>query len=72
MFDSGKLEPKMMESDIPRLISLLRGHKKVFLVYSHNWYTDPKGLIPRTLASEMELIQVRDFYGVQVQTYAAP
>ena len=36
LFDSGILEPKMTESDIPRLISLLSGHKTVWLVYSHN------------------------------------
>ena len=72
LFDSGILEPKMTESDIPRLISLMSGHKRVFLVYSHNLNTDPMGLIPQTLASEMRLIQVRDFYGVQVQWYEAP
>jgi mannosyltransferase len=72
MFDSGILEPKMTDSDIPRLISLLSGRKRVWLVYSHNWYTDPKGLIPQTLASEMKLIQKRDFYGGQVQLYEVP
>ena len=72
MFDSGILEPKMTDSDIPRLISLLSGRKRVWLVYSHNWNTDPMGLIPQTLASEMKLIQKRDFYGGQVQLYGAP
>jgi hypothetical protein len=72
MFDSGILEPKMTDSDIPRLISLLSGRKRVWLVYSHNWYTDPMGLIPQTLASKMELIRQRDFYGGQVQLYDTP
>ena len=72
LFDSGILEPKMTESDIPRLISLLSGHKRVFLVYSHNLNTDPMGLIPQTLASEMKLIQQRDFYWGQVQLYGVP
>ena len=72
MFDSDVLEPKMTESDIPRLISYLSGRKRVWLVYSHNWYTDPMGLIPQTLASEMDLIQERQFYGVQVQLYGTP
>ena len=61
MFDSGILEPKMTESDIPRLISLLSGHNRVWLVYSHNSYTDPMGLIPQTLASKMKLIQTARF-----------
>jgi hypothetical protein len=72
MFDSGTLEPKMTDSDIPRLMSLLNGRKRVWLVYSHNWYTDPMGLIPQTLASRMELTRQRDFYGGQVQLYETP
>ena len=69
LFDSGILEPKMTDSDIPKLLSLLRGHNRVWLVYSHNSYTDPIGLIPQTLASKMKLTQQRDFYGGQVQLY---
>jgi hypothetical protein len=72
MFDSGVMEPKMTESDIPRLISLLSGHKTVWLVYSNNTTTDPKGLIPQTLASVMKLIYTRDFGAAQVQIYGAP
>jgi hypothetical protein len=72
MFERGILEPKMTESDIPGLISLLRGHKRVWLVYSHNDYTDPMGLLPQTLASQMKLIRKRDYRGVQVQLYGTP
>ena len=72
LFDDGILEPKMTDSDIPKLISLLRGHDRVWLVYSHDWYTDPKGLIPQTLASQMTLIRERDFYGGKVQLYGNP
>jgi hypothetical protein len=72
LFDSGTLEPEMTANDIPRLISLLRGHNRVWLVYSHNSYTDPMGLVPQTLASKMELIRQRDFYDGQVQLYEAP
>ncbi len=72
LFDSGIPEPKMTNSDIPRLISLLSGHNRVWLVYSHDSYTDPMGLIPQTLASKMKLIRQRDFYGGQVQLYGTP
>jgi len=72
MFDSRIPEPRMTNGDIPRLISLLRGHKRVWLVYSHDSYTDPEGLIPQTLKHEMKYIRTRDFYGVQVQLYEAP
>jgi dolichyl-phosphate-mannose-protein mannosyltransferase len=72
LFDSGILEPKMTTNDIPELISLLRGRNRVWLVYSHNDYTDPMGLIQQTLASQMKCIQEREFYGGQVQLYVTP
>jgi hypothetical protein len=72
LFDTGILEPRMTTNDIPGLISLLNGHDRVWLVYSHNSYTDPMGLIPQTLASKMKLSRQRDFYGGQVQLYEAP
>ena len=72
LFDSGILEPKMTADDIPGIISLLRGHNRVWLVYSHDLYTDPMGLIPQTLASQMKLIRERDFYGGKVQLYGNP
>ena len=72
LFDSGILEPKMTADDIPGLISSLRGHNRVWLVYSHDSYTDPMGLIPQTLASQMKLIRERDFHGGKVQLYGTP
>jgi hypothetical protein len=72
LLDSGILEPEMMDSDIPGLISLINGRKRVWLVYSHNDYTDPMGLIPQTLASKMALSRQRDFFGGQVQLYEIP
>jgi hypothetical protein len=51
---------------------LLEGHKRVWLIYSHNAYTDPQGIIQQTLASKMKLIVTRDYYGNQLQFYVAP
>lgn len=68
----GSLEPQMTEDDIPALISLLHQHDRVWLVYSHEAYTDPGGLIPQTLAAHMRLTQTRAFYGGQVQLYVTP
>jgi len=72
LFDSRVLEPRMTTNDIPKLISLLRGHNRVWLVYSHNDYTDPMGLISQTLASQMKISRTREFYGGQVQLYVTP
>lgn len=72
LFASGVLEPEMTAKDIPGLISLLKGHNRVWLVYSHNSYTDPMGIIPQTLVSRMKLIQTDYFYGGKVQLYENP
>ena len=62
----------MTEDDVPDLAALINGRDRVWLVYSHNDYTDPLNLIPQTLASEFELLQQRDFYGGRVQLYGVP
>jgi len=40
----------------------MRGGRESGLVYSHNWYTDPMGLIPQTLASEDEFAPEARFF----------
>ncbi len=72
MSDAGILEPIMTDKDVSKLVSLVSGRSRVWLVYSHNSYTDPKGIIPQTLGQEMKLIQEREFYGVKVQLYGGP
>lgn len=72
LFESGVPEPEMTTADIPDLISLLDGHDRVWLVYSHDSYTDPRGLIPQTLASQRTLVETHEFYGGQIQLYASP
>jgi hypothetical protein len=62
----------MTESDVAGLISLLRGHDRVWLVYSHDSYTDPLGLIPQALGSQMKLLREHEFYGGRIQLYGAP
>lgn len=72
LFDSEVLEPRMTAADVPALLSLIRGHDRVWLVYSHNSYTDPLGLVPQTLAAHLRLSRERQFYGGQVQLYVSP
>ncbi len=72
LFENDILESKMTDHNIPELISLLSGHDRVWLVYSHNDYTDPLGLVPQTLASKMKLLRTRNFYGGLVQLYGKP
>jgi hypothetical protein len=39
------------------------------LIYSHNWYTDPRGLIPDALAEQGRLVERQHFRGIEVHRY---
>ncbi|HIC89470.1 MAG TPA: hypothetical protein EYP04_08720 [Anaerolineae bacterium] len=69
LFDRGILEPKMRPEDLPRLRQLIRGRDRVWLVYSHDWYTDPQKLIPAALNEELARLDTRRFRGLQVLLY---
>jgi hypothetical protein len=69
LFDRGVLEPKMAESDVPYMHNLLAAHQRVWLVYSHDWYTDPNKIIPRELDAQMRRVEERKFEGLQVLRY---
>ncbi|MEJ5198973.1 MAG: hypothetical protein WHX53_08625, partial [Anaerolineae bacterium] len=71
LFDLGVLEPKMTENDLPRLRELVAGRPRVWLIYSHNWYTDPRGLIPQALGREFALLDKQQFVGLEVRLYVA-
>ncbi len=72
LFDRGILEPKMTENDLPRLRQLIRNRERVWLIYSHNWYTDPHSLIPAALEEELKLLDLQRFYGLEVRLYGVP
>ena len=72
LFDRGILEPKMAESDLPRLRELISDKKRVWLIYSHNWYTDPKNLIPTALSQDLKQLDQRRFNGLEVRLYGIP
>jgi hypothetical protein len=69
LFDRGVLEPKMAAGDLPRLEALIRDRERVWLVYSHQWYTDLQGLVAAGLEEAMALRTRRRFYGIEVRLY---
>jgi hypothetical protein len=69
LFERGVLEPKMTPADVPRLRQLIDNQDRVWLIYSHDWYTDAQGLIPATLAKELALLEQQRFYGLEVYLY---
>ena len=72
LFDRGTLEPKMAESDLPRLRELISDQQRVWLIYSHNWYTDPNNLIPTALSQDLKLLDQHQFNGLEVRLYGRP
>jgi mannosyltransferase len=72
LFQDGILEPQMTADDVPAFRTLLSKYSRVWLVYSHDSYTDPLGLIPATLAGQKKLVSDEMFYGGRVQLYINP
>jgi len=69
LFDRGVLEPEMTRRDLGALHDLIAGRRRVWLIYSHAWYTDPEGLVPKALNSAMELQQRWAPEGIEVHLY---
>jgi mannosyltransferase len=69
LYDGASLEPKMTEGDLPHLQSLVSDHQRVWLIYSHAWYTDPQRLIPAALEQALVLQHEWEYDGVQVLLY---
>jgi hypothetical protein len=66
LFDRGVLEPKMTAADLPRLRTMLEDHDRVWLVYSHDWYTDPQQMIPAALRQELHYLGTQRYNGLQI------
>ncbi|MEM7535473.1 MAG: glycosyltransferase family 39 protein [Chloroflexota bacterium] len=69
LFDAGILEPKMQEDVIPYMRELLADESSVWLVYSHDWYTDPEQIIPGELSNQMTLKDDQSFVGLRVMRF---
>jgi 4-amino-4-deoxy-L-arabinose transferase-like glycosyltransferase len=69
LFDRGILEPKMTAADVKRLEQLIADRRRVWLVYSHNWYTDPQSIIPRSLGVRLGQTRQQRFNGLDIFMY---
>ncbi|MFN2203828.1 MAG: glycosyltransferase family 39 protein [Caldilineaceae bacterium] len=69
LFDSGELEAQMTPQNVPALTGLASDYADVWLVYSHESYTDPGGLVPATLAKTHRLAEQKDFDGLRILHY---
>ncbi len=71
LFERGILEPKMTETETPYIHQLIAERKRVWLVYSHDWYTDPTKIIPREIEKSLQETGRAKFVGLQVIRYEA-
>lgn len=71
-FERGELEPLMRPEDVPALRALVAPYPRVWLIYSHDWYTDPEGWVPRTLDAVLCRESVWQWPGIQVILYLRP
>lgn len=72
LFDRGELEPRMTEADVPHLRAVAAGAPRVWLVYSHWWYTDPETLVPTTVGRDKRVVDQWQWPGIEVYLYATP
>jgi mannosyltransferase len=71
MRESQVLEQKVTPADITRLDELTMRRSTVWLIYSHDWYTDPRGLVPSRLSALLQAVESRAFPGITVVRYRA-
>jgi hypothetical protein len=69
--ESQALEAKMTRADLARLDRLTTGHPSVWVVYSHDWYTDPQELVRSRLNTTFRETDSRDFTDITVVHYRA-
>ena len=71
-FERGELESRMEPADLARLRALAADHDDVWLVYAHEWYTDPDNLIPGKLGSTHRFAGEQSFHGPRVLHFTRP
>jgi hypothetical protein len=57
-------EPVVTPGDVTSLGALVKGHDRVWLVYSHEWFTDPRRTVPPALGLLGRLASVQTFIGI--------
>ena len=72
LFERGELEPVMLPADLPYLDSLIQERDGVWLVYSHEAYTDPDQLILAALEQKLTLVEQWPLVGIHLKQFAPP
>jgi hypothetical protein len=70
LFERGELESRVTPADIPRLDALVAGRPRVWAVHSHDWYTDPGGLVARRLNATLDRTGGVELRSIRIDSYA--
>jgi 4-amino-4-deoxy-L-arabinose transferase-like glycosyltransferase len=60
------IEKKMTLGNLSRLENLIQNQKRVWLIYSHEWFTDPKKLSKKALEERYCLVKEKSFKSSQL------
>lgn len=69
LFERGILEPIMTAADTERLDALIAGQPRVWLLYSHFGYADPRGIVPEHLGQVLVETDQQVYSGIMVYLY---
>lgn len=69
LFERGILEPIMTRADTGRLDGLIAGRPRVWLLYSHSGYADPRGIVPEHLGGALSETDRQSYTGITVYLY---
>ena len=69
LVDGEVLEQKMTPADVVRLDQLTLGRPTFWVVYSHDWYTDARGIVPSRLSASFQAVDTQTFTGIMVVRY---
>lgn len=70
VFTGTTAEPRMTRAQVPALKAQLEPGARTWLVYSHDWYTDPDGLVPATLVASQTQVAAEEFRKIRILLYA--
>ncbi len=70
VFAGDVAEPRMTLAEVPALEAQLEPGTRIWLVYSHDWYTDPDRLVSSILADNRTLVAEEEFRKIRILQYA--
>lgn len=71
VFSGDVAEPKMTRAHLPYMHERIIGRERLFLVYSHDWYTDPEKLVIRALENRYRVAADWEFEAIRVIEYVS-